>query len=97
MHPTKPHLYCLVLHPPGDRERVITYSQTPFGPIHVGDEVSRWSWEAPHGAPTFGVDPPSGGIVVRVLREVAEDEAQIHDTTYVHVQDSALRRGGDTH
>lgn len=63
----------------------MTISTQPFLPFHVGDEVTRRSWDPrPHSTAT-SVEADPGGVVRRVRRELTVDTTGIHDTTWVYL------------
>lgn len=82
----KPHRYTLaIVPPPAGAEPHVTTSTEPFLPFHVGDEVTRRTWDPrPHSTAT-GVDADPGAVVRRVRRELTVDTTGIHDTTWVYL------------
>ena len=82
----KPHRYTLtIVPPPAGTEPHVTTSKEPFQPFHVGDEVTRRTWDPrPHSSAT-AADADPGAIVRRVRRELTVDANGIHDTTWVYL------------
>ena len=73
------HVYELVIVTPDDDDRVRYQSVRPFGSFQVGDEVTTNTYSR------SSVETVAGAVVARVMREVALNDGEILDTTWLYL------------